>query len=92
MYSTWPAQIPREENRRQEILELIAEGKIPHGVEIEKHPEKSMQGRMCGFSHDSDMTRIAIRNSSLYAGLMGQVAASIKVILRLFVPASKISC
>jgi len=35
-----------EENRRQEILELIAEGKIPHGVEMEKHPEKSMQGRM----------------------------------------------
>lgn len=44
--------LTREENRRQEILELIAAGKIPHSVEIDKHPEKSLQGRMCKFSRD----------------------------------------
>ena len=25
---------------------LTSEGKIPHDVELEKHPEKSMEGRM----------------------------------------------
>ncbi|KAF9820163.1 hypothetical protein IEO21_01596 [Rhodonia placenta] len=31
--------------RRQEIEQLTSEGKIPHDVEVEKHPEKSMEGR-----------------------------------------------
>ncbi|KAI9458042.1 2-nitropropane dioxygenase [Russula earlei] len=35
-----------EENRRQEISQLIAAGKIPHWVEMEKHPEKSLEGHM----------------------------------------------
>ncbi|KAH9079192.1 2-nitropropane dioxygenase [Lactarius deliciosus] len=35
-----------EENRRQEISELVAEGKIPHQVEVDKHPEKSVEGHM----------------------------------------------
>ena len=26
--------------------ELTSQGKIPHDVELEKHPEKSMEGRM----------------------------------------------
>ncbi|KAI0306770.1 2-nitropropane dioxygenase [Multifurca ochricompacta] len=35
-----------EENRRQEISELVAQGKIPHWVEMDNHPEKSLEGRM----------------------------------------------
>ncbi|KAI0273811.1 2-nitropropane dioxygenase [Gloeopeniophorella convolvens] len=35
-----------EERRQQEIAELTAQGKIPHQVEIEKHPEKSLEGHM----------------------------------------------
>ncbi|KIK24982.1 hypothetical protein PISMIDRAFT_677777 [Pisolithus microcarpus 441] len=35
-----------ESHRQQEILDLVAEGKIPHEVELEKHPEKSVEGRM----------------------------------------------
>ncbi|KAI5983789.1 2-nitropropane dioxygenase [Pisolithus albus] len=35
-----------ESRRQQEILDLVAEGKIPHEVELEKHPEKSVEGRM----------------------------------------------
>lgn len=35
-----------EENRPQEILELVAKGEIPHQVEVDKHPEKMMEGRM----------------------------------------------
>ncbi|KAJ8469657.1 hypothetical protein ONZ51_g8849 [Trametes cubensis] len=34
------------ERRPQEIAELTSQGKIPHEVELEKHPEKSMEGRM----------------------------------------------
>ncbi|ORY29545.1 putative 2-nitropropane dioxygenase [Naematelia encephala] len=32
--------------REAEIKKLTAEGKIPHDVELEKHPEKSLEGRM----------------------------------------------
>jgi len=35
-----------EENRQQEISELLASGKVPHSVEMDKHPEKLLQGRM----------------------------------------------
>ncbi len=41
-----PLCVPRD-GREQEIAELTAQGKIPHEVELEKHPEKSMEGRMC---------------------------------------------
>ncbi|KAI0670522.1 2-nitropropane dioxygenase [Trametes maxima] len=34
------------DGRQQEITELTSQGKIPHEVELEKHPEKSMEGRM----------------------------------------------
>jgi len=32
--------------REEEIKKLTSEGKIPHNEELEKHPEKSMEGRM----------------------------------------------
>ncbi|KAI0047963.1 2-nitropropane dioxygenase [Auriscalpium vulgare] len=35
-----------EENRQQEIAELTAQGKIPHELELDQHPEKSIGGRM----------------------------------------------
>lgn len=34
-----------EENRQAEIKALTSQGKIPHDVELEKHPEKSLPGR-----------------------------------------------
>jgi NAD(P)H-dependent flavin oxidoreductase YrpB (nitropropane dioxygenase family) len=36
-----------ESHRQGEIMELIARGRLPHDVELEKHPEKSLEGRMC---------------------------------------------
>ena len=36
----------REDHRQEEIQKLVQQGKIPHEVELEKHPEKSMEGRM----------------------------------------------
>ncbi|KAI5124335.1 hypothetical protein M0805_008942 [Coniferiporia weirii] len=34
-----------ENNRQADIKELTSQGKIPHDVEVEKHPEKSLPGR-----------------------------------------------
>lgn len=39
----------REENRKDEIKKLTAEGKLPHEVELEKHPELSAKTRPCMF-------------------------------------------
>lgn len=40
----------RETSRRGEIEALVAEGKIPHEVEVEAHPERSAPGRQCSFT------------------------------------------
>ena len=40
----------REEKRKNEIAQLTAQGKIPHEAELEKHPERSLEGRMCEWS------------------------------------------
>jgi len=34
-----------EEKRQQDIKALTSQGKIPHDVELEQHPEKSLEGR-----------------------------------------------
>ena len=46
-----------EQERQKEISELVSQGKIPHAVESEKHPEKSLGQRcknawifMCNFT------------------------------------------
>ena len=36
-----------ESQRQQEITMLVSQGRIPHEVELEKHPDKSLEGRMC---------------------------------------------
>ena len=35
----------RNTNRQEEIKELTSKGIIPHDHELEKHPEKSLEGR-----------------------------------------------
>jgi NAD(P)H-dependent flavin oxidoreductase YrpB (nitropropane dioxygenase family) len=34
-----------EKNRQDEIVELTSKGIVPHERELEKHPEKSLEGR-----------------------------------------------
>jgi len=47
-----------ETRRSREIQELVEQGKIPHDVELQQHPEKSIQGlfwlmgRVAGSIHD----------------------------------------
>ncbi|EMD34624.1 hypothetical protein CERSUDRAFT_86032 [Gelatoporia subvermispora B] len=40
-----PYVVDWETNRREEIAELTSEGKIPHETELEKHPEKFVEGQ-----------------------------------------------
>jgi len=53
VYSGRPMRVRRtpyvadwEDNRQAEILRLVKDGKIPHEVELEKDPSKSLEGRM----------------------------------------------
>lgn len=36
-----------ETQRQEEIVKLVAQGHVPHDVELENHPERSLEGRMC---------------------------------------------
>lgn len=54
IYSGRPMSVRRtpyvaewESQRQPEIETIVSQGKIPHEVELEKHPEKSIEGRMC---------------------------------------------
>jgi len=68
----------REDKRRNEIEELISQGKIPHDQELEKHPEISMEGRGCKkiFWYFPSTT---IHLPAYLPGLMGKVAGSVNV-------------
>ncbi|KAJ3508669.1 hypothetical protein NLJ89_g5625 [Agrocybe chaxingu] len=36
-----------ETKRSQELQDLVSQGKIPHDVELQQHPERSLEGRSC---------------------------------------------
>lgn len=40
-----PYVVEWELERQKEMSDLVSQGKIPHEVELEKHPEKSLEGR-----------------------------------------------
>jgi len=64
----------RETERVQEKEQLLASGKIPHNVELEKHPEKSIEGMTCqylSYTHDISFSPRS------FPGLMGKVAGAI---------------
>jgi hypothetical protein len=62
----------RETKRQKELSDLIAQGKVPHEVELQNHPEKSLQGLSCKAHNPfSCVSHLCI------LGLMGRVAGSI---------------
>ena len=65
-------QHARETKRHKELSNLIAQGKVPHEVELRNHPEKSLQGLSCKFR-----TQFSCVAHSRILGLMGRVAGSI---------------
>ena len=69
----------RENNRQQEIKELTSQGKIPHDIELETHPEKSLEGRMCKWQSSSSAQQVMLTVIDML-GLMGKVAGAINEI------------
>lgn len=65
-------QHARETKRQKELSDLIAQGKVPHQVELQNHPEKSLQGLSCKFHNQFSHV-----SHSHILGLMGRVAGSI---------------
>ncbi|KAF7796870.1 hypothetical protein EIP86_008055 [Pleurotus ostreatoroseus] len=68
-----------ESNRQQEIKELTSQGKIPHDIELETHPEKSLEGRMCKWQSSSVAQQVMLTVIDML-GLMGKVAGAINEI------------
>ncbi|KAF8842563.1 2-nitropropane dioxygenase [Paxillus ammoniavirescens] len=67
-----------ESQRQQEIAELVFQGEIPHEVELERHPEKSLEGRMwlmgkvAGAIHEIKPARVIVDE------MVMQAASSLK--------------
>ncbi len=68
----------RERNRRGEMEKLLAEGQVPHQVDLERHPEKQIPGQRCR-PITPILSPLSSTYSSIILGLMGRVAGSIKV-------------
>ncbi len=73
---TFRAHAPSRDGREQEVATLTSQGKIPHQVDLEDHPEKSMESRMCMSFPSFGGVGVFV---DVITGLMGKVAGSIKV-------------
>ncbi|KAF8123790.1 2-nitropropane dioxygenase [Boletus edulis] len=79
-----------ESQRQQEIVTLVSQGKIPHEVELEKHPEKSLEGRtwlmgkVAGSVNDIKPAKLIVDE------MLSQAASSLKVASNLMLPKARL--
>ncbi|KAF8432476.1 2-nitropropane dioxygenase [Boletus edulis BED1] len=79
-----------ESQRQQEIATLVSQGKIPHEVELEKHPEKSLEGRtwlmgkVAGSVNDIKPAKLIVDE------MLSQAASSLKVASNLMLPKARL--
>ena len=72
----------RETNRQAEIKELTSQGIVPHDKELEKHPEKSpegrawLMGRVSALIHDIQPAREIMDNMASQAAILLQQGSS----------------
>ena len=72
----------RETNRQAEIKELISQGIVPHDKELEKHPEKSpegrawLMGRVSALIHDIQLAQEIVDNMVSQAAMLLQQGGS----------------
>ncbi|KAF9049352.1 2-nitropropane dioxygenase [Hymenopellis radicata] len=89
VYKT-PYIVDWETKRRQELETLTSQGKIPHEVEVQSHPEKSMTermwliGKVAGSVHDIKPAKEIVDELVLTA------AKSLQTATKLVVPHSKL--
>ncbi|KAJ3521599.1 hypothetical protein NM688_g8997 [Phlebia brevispora] len=79
-----------EENRQQEIKQLTSQGKIPHDVELEKHPEKSLEGRMWLMGKVAGSINDIKSAKEIVDELVTSAARSLTSATNLIVPRSKL--
>ncbi|KIM90342.1 hypothetical protein PILCRDRAFT_812078 [Piloderma croceum F 1598] len=71
-----------ETNRQAEIKELISQGIVPHDKELEKHPEKSpegrawLMGRVSALIHDIQLAQEIVDNMVSQAAMLLQQGGS----------------
>jgi len=70
-----PYVVDWETRRQQEIAEIVSRGRVPHYAELDKHPEKFVEGREC----KEYLSELTVPFSLGHTGLMGKVAGSINV-------------
>jgi len=93
IYSGRPMSVRRtpyvdewETKRTNEIQELVAQGKVPHEVELQNHPEKSLQGRLwlmgrvAGSIHDIKPAKAIVDELVSTASKSLNAAASLQVV------------
>lgn len=47
VFRAYTDRVTSRDGKEQKVAELTSQGKIPHQVDLEEHPEKSMESRMC---------------------------------------------
>lgn len=82
--------VSRNNNRQAEIKELTSKGILPHEHELEKHPEKSLEGRtwligrVSALIHEVLPAKVIIENMvNEAAKILNENAAKVKVLAKL---------
>ncbi|KAJ7474876.1 2-nitropropane dioxygenase [Mycena latifolia] len=65
-------------NRQAEIKELTSKGIIPHEAELEKHPEKSLEGRMWLMGRVSSLINEVLPAKVIIGGMVADAAAMLQ--------------
>jgi len=79
-----------ESQRQQEIAMLVSQGRIPHEVELEKRPHKSLEGRMWLMGKVAGRINEIKPAKAIVDEMLSQAAASLKVASNLIIPKAKL--
>ncbi|KAI9569048.1 2-nitropropane dioxygenase [Boletus coccyginus] len=79
-----------ESRRQQEIATLVSQGKIPHDVELEKHPGRSLEGRTWLMGRVAGSINEIKPAKLIVDEMLSQAAASLGIASNLMVPKAKL--
>ncbi|KAG2061256.1 2-nitropropane dioxygenase [Suillus hirtellus] len=79
-----------ETQRQGEITKLVARGHVPHDVELENHPEKSLEGRMWLMGKVAGSINDIKPAKEIVDELVATAAASLKTALVLMISKAKL--
>ncbi|KAI9569049.1 2-nitropropane dioxygenase [Boletus coccyginus] len=79
-----------ESQRQRKIETLVSQGKIPHDVELEKHPDKSLEGRTWLMGRVAGSINEIKPAKLIVDEMLSQAAASLRVASNLMVPKARL--